>query len=500
MRTGRPRQSLPDIVFAGERSSAALSDAVRRGRMVRVGAGVYSTLPTASQEDVVRRNAIQIVDHKLPHAIVADRSVRHRRGDVLYVVHPTRRRPLELTGLTIIPRSGLGALDGDFPVNDSVLQASTERTMLESLAARPSARYLSREEVELWIDEIIRNAGVRGEERINHLRDRARQRAQENSLEPAFDELDSMIGAALSTRPASGLISPALRARAAGRPVDQRRIDLFELFVERLVELAPEPLPVLEQDRERRRLLPFYEAYFSNYIEGTEFTLDEAAEIVFDQRVPPSRPADAHDILGAYAIVSNEREMARTPHDPDEFLDILTSRHRVLLAGRPNMSPGQFKTRNNQAGSTLFVAPDLVEATLATGLAFASRLLDPFARGVYVSFLVSEIHPFADGNGRLARVMLNAELSAQAQARVIIPTVYRNEYISALKAATHNAAFDPIVAVLRFAQRWTARVDFGSRQSAEADLMRTDALRDSSEAQSAGVSLTLPRAVAAASA
>lgn len=63
-----------------------------------------------------------------------------------------------------------------------------------------------------------------------------------------------------------------------------------------------------------------------------------------------------------------------------------------------------------------------------------------------------------------------------------------------------RTSFDPIVAVLRFAQRRTARVDSGSRQSAEVDLMRTNALRDSSEAQSAGVSLTLPRAVAAASA
>ena len=32
-------------------------------------------------------------------------------------------------------------------------------------------------------------------------------------------------------------------------------------------------------------------------------------------------------------------------------------------------------------------------------------------------FLVSEAHPFADGNGRTARIMMNAELIAAGQER-----------------------------------------------------------------------------------
>ena len=49
-------------------------------------------------------------------------------------------------------------------------------------------------------------------------------------------------------------------------------------------------------------------------------------------------------------------------------------------------------------------------------------------------FLIAEVHPFADGNGRCGRIMMNAELVAANQARVIIPTVYRNNYLSGLKA------------------------------------------------------------------
>lgn len=56
------------------------------------------------------------------------------------------------------------------------------------------------------------------------------------------------------------------------------------------------------------------------------------------------------------------------------------------------------------------------------GFARAVGLEDPFARAVFLMFLVSEVHPFDDGNGRIARVMMNAELTAARQARIVIPT------------------------------------------------------------------------------
>ena len=53
-------------------------------------------------------------------------------------------------------------------------------------------------------------------------------------------------------------------------------------------------------------------------------------------------------------------------------------------------------------------------------------------------FLVSEVHPFLDGNGRIARVMMNAELVKQGQSKIIIPTVYRDDYVGALRRLTRQ--------------------------------------------------------------
>ena len=50
-----------------------------------------------------------------------------------------------------------------------------------------------------------------------------------------------------------------------------------------------------------------------------------------------------------------------------------------------------------------------------------------------ILFIIREIHPFLEGNGRIARVMMNADLAKANQAKIIIPTVYRNDYLGALR-------------------------------------------------------------------
>jgi hypothetical protein len=489
----RPRRtsSWPDIVFAGEAKRSTLSQAVARGRLVRIATGIYTGKVNEDPAAVVRREWWKILVHALPGAVISDRSARSMSptGGVLTVVHD-RRNALELPGLSIIPRKGPGALQWDTTLPDGIVLASGARGLLDNVAGSGD-RYLSAGEVENWIADIVQREG---ETWLNVLRDRAKVLAAETRRPKAFARLNSVIAAALTTGPADGLVTPALRARSDGAPYDRRRVDLFSSLTEMLLGVAPDPLPALPAYAERRRLLPFYEAYFSNYIEGTEFTLDEAAAIVFEGALPAERPEDAHDVAGTYRIVSDEKEMRRVPRDAEEFIGLLKSRHGIMLGGRPDALPGQLKQRSNRAGSTVFVEPDLVAGTLRAGFAAARPLLDPFARALFTMFLVAEVHPFADGNGRIARVAMNAELANASETRILIPTVYRNNYLAALKSATNNASFAPLLATLRFAQRYTAQIDFSSRASAEADLERTNALLEPDEAEDNGLRLLLPTA------
>ena len=119
------------------------------------------------------------------------------------------------------------------------------------------------------------------------------------------------------------------------------------------------------------------------------------------------------------------------------------------MEGRPDTRPGAFKRAANQAGLTVFVAPDLVPGTLAQGLRICRSLETPFQRPVFMMFLIAEVHPFADGNGRVARIMMNAELAAAGEERIIVPTVYRANYLSALKALSQTGRPEPLRESLR---------------------------------------------------
>ena len=162
----------------------------------------------------------------------------------------------------------------------------------------------------------------------------------------------------------------------------------------------------------------------------------------------PARNDDSHDILGTYKLVSDKDEMSVIPNSADELLGILQYRHRVLLGARSEMNPGLFKERNNVAGQTLFVDKNLVRGTLAKGYDLYQALNHPFKKAAFMMFLISEVHPFLDGNGRIARVMMNAELVSSGQAKIIIPTVYRDDYLGVLRKLTRQSETDPYIRML----------------------------------------------------
>lgn len=483
-----PPTRWPEVVFAGDAPRETLSRAATAGRLHRLARGIYTPSRDAP-ESVTRRNWMQILAREFPGAVIVDRAARSLQPvEGRLTVDHRRRHALVLPGLVIEPRKGPGALPGDIQGPDGVWMSSPARGLLDNLAGSGD-RVLSRDEVEHWVNDIVAR---HGERRINEIRDSARSLAEPMRRMTAYGLLTAIIAAALSSGPADAVATSALRARASGVAYDRDRLARFGSCAAFLADLAPDPQPTLAAYAERRRLLPFYEAYFSNYIEGTEFTLDEAAAIVFDAAIPPDRPDDAHDVLGTYRLVADSVEMARTPASGDELLELLSRRHATIMEGRPDKAPGAFKTRANRAGSTVFVEPGLVRGTLLAGFDTGRALVDAFARAVYMMFLVSEVHPFADGNGRVARVMMNAELMSASEVRIIVPTGFRGEYLSALKAATHNGRFAALASVLRFAQRYTARVDFSSRDVAERILARTNALVEPGEAEANGLHLTLP--------
>ena len=290
-----------------------------------------------------------------------------------------------------------------------------------------------------------------------------------------------MIGGLLGTRDARPT-SEVGRARAAGEPFDPAcQARLQALFA----ELHGRPLPRLAgafDSPDHVRNKAFFEAYFSNYIEGTTFEIEEAEQIVFDHKIPARRPEDAHDIVGTFRLVSDPVEMRTTPHGADQLVQLLQSRHRTLMGERPEAEPGELKHRPNRAGDTHFVDPAYVRGTLGKAMELYGALRPGLARAIFVMFLVTDVHPFVDGNGRIARVMMNAELVSADQPTVIIPTVYRDDYLLALRALTRRHRPAPLIEALVKAQAFS-NLDFTAYPSILRELERRNWFREPDEAR-----------------
>jgi Fic family protein len=452
---------LKEILIGTAENSKEIGNLEREGMVRKIAPRIYTSNLTDSPEKIIRRNWYHLVSELFPDAQLSHRSALDHvptSNGHLYLTRKSKNS-IELPGLTLHFISGPSPLEDDSLFFGNLRISSLPRAYLENLqrtkGTGEESKALSRHELEEKIEKFIR---VKGEEALNQIRGKAKEIAPKLGMEKEAEELTRLISAMLGTGVSKKLVSPIAKSRVLGEPVDPDRIELFESLYHELIKKEYPDYPEENRTTQAYQNFAFFEGYFSNYIEGTEFTLDEAKSIITTEMPIPARDEDSHDILGTYQIVSNQKEMAVTPTSPDHFLTLLKERHAILLSARASKNPGEFKDKNNRAGNTEFVDKELVRGTLKKGYEWYSILRHPFAKAAYMMFLVSEVHPFLDGNGRIARVMMNAELSSQKLAKIIIPTVYREDYMGAIKKLTKLREGDAYIRMLQKAWTFSSQV------------------------------------------
>ena len=478
----------PELIVSDESTKRKIARALSAGLIRRLAPQIYTKNLTTEASQLIRRHLWEIIGRLVPEAVLAYRTAFEAGptpGGEVWVTW-RRARTIPLPGHRIHCIRGAGPQPSDMRYVGGLYFPSEARQLLENLGrARTTTagtRAVPRAAIESRLEQILQN---RGEGGINQLRDLARALAPVLKRTQEMDMLDGIIGTLLGTLDAP-LEASTAKARARGRPFDTGVVARLDLLFHHLqTTLFPtHPDPVREGPGWDH--LAFFDAYFSNYIEGTTFEVAEAEGIVFEGRIVPRRTEDSHDILGTYRVVADPDEMRRgilTYGDVDAFLGHLRERHRTILAGREGSRPGEFKVVPNRAGETVFVLPELVIGTLAAGYERGRALATPFARAVFTMALVTEVHPFIDGNGRVARAFLNAELIAGEERRILIPSVYRDDYLGALRGFTRRQEVALLPRVLERAQAFTAAIDFTDRPRATRMLTELNAFREPDEAR-----------------
>jgi len=478
---------IQEIIFSSSNKSLSkqISKLEKNGKIKRIAPRIYTSNFTDEPEQIIKRNIFTIIGTQYPNSILSHRSALEFKpttaGHIFVTYKYTKK--IKLPGITIRFLEGSGPIHGDNPFTGKLFVSQQERAFLENLqvSRKPGAqsKTLTIPEIEAKLEQIIR---IKGEDGLNQMRDKAKVIAEKLGMQNEFIKLNKLISALLTSQPSKILTSPIAMARAFGNPYDPDRIELFETLFQYLYQNEFSNVPEINTDKTAFKNFAFFEAYFSNYIEGTIFKLEEAKEIINTDTPIPNRDEDSHDVLGTYRIVSNLKEMSQVPSTQEDLLKILQYRHHILLEARKSKKPGQFKDKNNRAGETHFVDFNLVRGTLIKGFDYYKVLRDPFAKAAYIMFMISEVHPFLDGNGRIARVMMNAELVKAKQIKIIIPTVYRDDYLGALRHLSRKK--DPIVYVkmLQRAQAFSATIKANDMDDAEIHLEACNAFKEDNKA------------------
>ncbi len=479
---------LQEVIFSSSLSqiSKQISKLEKAGKLRKIAPRVYSPNFTESPEIIIRRNLFTILGKLYPGALLSHRSALEFKptseGHIFLTYSYTKK--IKLPGITLRFMEGHVPIDGDNRLSGELFASQTERALLENLQVSrqlgPESKTLTLPEIEERLEGIVR---VKSEAGLNELRDKARMIAEILNMKSEFEKLNKLISALLSTKTSKILSSPLAIARAFGNPYDPARLPLFEKLFIALKNQNFKSYPEKNITNRSFRNFAFFESYFSNYIEGTEFELEDAKRIIESDTPMPTRDEDSHDMLGTYKLVSNSTEMGITPANPDQLLEILLYRHSVLLNARISMKPGQFKDKNNRAGETYFVDHTLVKGTLIKGFDWYQALTHPFAKAIYLMFLVSEVHPFLDGNGRIARVMMNSELVKENQTKIIIPTVYRDDYVGALRRLTRQNDPDAYIRMMQRAWEFSATIQGEDMNVMEKHLVESNAFKGHDEAK-----------------
>jgi len=179
--------------------------------------------------------------------------------------------------------------------------------------------------------------------------------------------------------------------------------------------------------------------YNSNAIEGNTLTLNET-ELVINRGLTIGKKSlkehfeainHKEGIQYLYDFVKKKKEL-------DE--DVILSLHKIILKNIDDTEGGHYRTSNVMITGAIHIPPSAIKI---------KRLMDEFFEWYYKNkkklsvaelaawahYKIVYIHPFIDGNGRTARLLMNLILIQNGYPPAVILNVDRQKYYRALKDA-----------------------------------------------------------------
>lgn len=176
-------------------------------------------------------------------------------------------------------------------------------------------------------------------------------------------------------------------------------------------------------------------AYTSNAIEGNTLTRKETEMAIEEKITSGAKPIN--DYLEAINH-AKAFEFIRTSAQNNIKIDenYILQIHKIILSGIDDTNAGFYRSvRVRISGSQTILPNPLKVPDLMKDFSdwLAKKENDMLIKAIEAHYRLVTIHPFVDGNGRTARLLLNSILLENGYMPIIIRTIDRRRYLSALE-------------------------------------------------------------------
>jgi len=220
--------------------------------------------------------------------------------------------------------------------------------------------------------------------------------------------------------------------------IDEQLADNIDSKLKALNNLRPLPSSAVKKIQEQFQIEM---AYNSNAIEGNSLTLKETSLVINEGITIKGKPLKDHleaknhkeALEYLYVLVSDKKR-----HTISERL--ICTIHQLVVQETDKEWAGRYRNSNVYIAGTSHVPPDAVNVLgevqkLMKWFGNERKKLHPIELASLFHHKLVHIHPFFDGNGRTARLMMNVLLMQEGYPLVIILKNDRKRYYKVLELA-----------------------------------------------------------------
>ena len=192
--------------------------------------------------------------------------------------------------------------------------------------------------------------------------------------------------------------------------------------------------------------------YHSNAIEGSTLTLAETRLVLLDGLTVAGKSLREHlEAINHKHAIDFVEALAKREEPITEYN--IRQIHALILRTIDDENAGRYRSVRVRITGTTYVPPEAIAVpSLMQELvdwlnSIGAMRLHPVERAALAHFRLVHIHPFVDGNGRTARLLMNLILMREGYPPAVIRMERRPQYYEAL-ALANGGGQKPFVALV----------------------------------------------------